>query len=196
MLLEEFSRLGLMGWPLVLCSVLAAMVVFERTVYLLRFRWMKDRHFNALASILKAHEDCSKALRDEAASMMLERLKGRALSGVRFLRILATLSPLLGLLGTILGIVAAFKVIAAQTGPVSPNMIADGLWEAMLTTGFGLMIALPCLFLAYLFQNLAERQLIQFAHDLNHLSLEIEVSKERQERAVSASPADNRGVAA
>jgi biopolymer transport protein ExbB len=84
---------------------------------------------------------------------------------------------MLGLLGTILGIIVAFKVIAAHTGPVSPNMIADGLWEAMLTTAAGLFIALPCLLVAHIFRSLGEKQLGDFCLRLNKLSMSFEMEK-------------------
>ncbi len=196
MLLETFEKLGIMGWPLVICSVLAAMVMLERLVFILRFRLTKKRQLASLTGVLNDYRDCSKTLRDEAVGVALEQLKLKALSGIRFLRILSTLSPLLGLLGTIFGIVAAFKVIAAQTGPVSPNLIADGLWEAMLTTGFGLMIALPCLFTAYFFQMMAEKQLVLFAHLLNQESVKMEAEKERAIKRIAGTDRKVRGHAA
>ncbi|WP_169545355.1 MotA/TolQ/ExbB proton channel family protein [Sneathiella aquimaris] len=177
--LDGFEKLGPMGIPLVLCSVLAAMVVLERLVYSLKFGRQKKKVLSRLNKLLSDHADCSKPLRDEIVSDALEKLRVQSQSGIRFLRIIATLSPLIGLLGTILGIVTAFKVIASQTGPVSPNLIADGLWEAMLTTGFGLFIALPSIFLAYLFQYFSEQRLAALASALNAASLEQEVMKER-----------------
>jgi biopolymer transport protein ExbB len=76
-----------------------------------------------------------------------------------------------------LGIISAFKTIATQTSPISPNMIAGGLWEAMLTTAAGLMIALPCLVLAHLFRHFSEKQLGDFCLRLNKLSIAMEMKK-------------------
>ncbi|MCG8491559.1 MAG: MotA/TolQ/ExbB proton channel family protein [Sneathiellales bacterium] len=185
MLLEDFHKLGPMGWPLVLCSILAMMVCLERLIFVLRLRLTLGRHLQALTKIAKDYSLNSKALRDEAITLGLETLKAKAMSGIRFLRLIATLSPLIGLLGTIFGIVTAFQIIAAQTGPVSPNLIADGLWAALLTTAFGLLIALPTLFAAYIFQHLSDRFLGQLVNSLNALSLEME--KENEARLASSS---------
>lgn len=180
MLLEDFHKLGPMGWPLVLCSVLAITVCLERLIFVLRLRLTLTQHLDALTNIAREYALNSKALRDEAITLGLEKLKSRAMSGIKFLRLIATLSPLIGLLGTIFGIVTAFQIIAAQTGPVSPNLIADGLWAALLTTAFGLLIALPTLFAAYVFQHLSDRLLGRLVQSLNALSLQMERENEEQ----------------
>ena len=53
-------------------------------------------------------------------------------------------------------------------------MIADGLWSAMLTTAYGLSIALPCLFAAFIYARIAEKRLERFQSRLNAQSLKIE----------------------
>ena len=82
--------------------------------------------------------------RREAAE--LERFTG-ALGSI------ATVSPLLGLLGTITGMIKTFQRVnetVAQTGDVSPGALASGIWEALVTTAAGLAVAIPA-FLAYRF---------------------------------------------
>ena len=75
-------------------------------------------------------------------NVMLSELQKPYYSGIQELRIIGAISPVLGLLGTIFGIISAFQIISLQAGPISPSMIAQGLWEAMLTTAAGLCIAL------------------------------------------------------
>ena len=81
---------------------------------------------------------------------------------------------MLGLLGTVLGMIEAFQDISQQTGAVLPSMIADGLWSAMLTTAYGLSIALPCLFAEFIYVRLAERRLANCQNHLNTQSLKLE----------------------
>ena len=70
------------------------------------------------------------------------------------LSILATIahiSPLLGLLGTVIGMIKAFHKIQELTmagSPVDPGQLAEGIWEALITTAFGLLVAIPT-FVAY-----------------------------------------------
>ena len=68
-----------------------------------------------------------------------------------YLSDIAVIAPLLGLLGTVTGMVAAFQVIQSKSSsvaPVNPGDLAGGIWEALLTTVFGLCVAIPT-FVAY-----------------------------------------------
>lgn len=58
---------------------------------------------------------------------------------------LANISPLLGLLGTVVGMIKAFIVVEQMGGRVNAAVLAGGIWEAMLTTAFGLVVAIPLL---------------------------------------------------
>ncbi len=168
---EGFLRLGMMGWPLAACSVLALALCLERSVFFLASRRRNKVDLERLCTQLYTYKAQPKPLRDEALNVLMLQLQGSYLSALKSLRTIGAISPMIGLLGTILGIIAAFKVIALHPGPVSPNMIADGLGEAMFTTAAGLMIALPSLLMAHLFQSLAERQLAAMSLHLNKRSL-------------------------
>jgi biopolymer transport protein ExbB len=63
------------------------------------------------------------------------------------------LSPLLGLLGTVLGMIAAFMQVQQAGGKVDPSLLAGGIWEAMLTTAMGLMVAIPTRAALYYFEG-------------------------------------------
>lgn len=172
-----FSQLGLMAWPLAVCSVVALAIGLERLVFTLKAAVKSKSSYGRLADYLRLNRNQPKAVRDELLGIMLNELHRPYYSGIKMLRMIGMISPILGLLGTILGIITAFKVIAVQTGPVSPSLIADGLWEAMLTTAVGLLIALPALVMAHFFSSFSERQLGRFCLDLNRLSLSYEMEK-------------------
>ena len=76
---------------------------------------------------------------------------------LRGLATVAALAPLLGLLGTVIGMIRAFMVIEGQGANVSPALLAGGIWEALLTTAAGLTVAIPCLMFHNLFQGRIER---------------------------------------
>ena len=69
-------------------------------------------------------------------------------SSMYFLKLCAAIGPLLGLLGTVLGMVDVFSNLSAQTMP-DPSMLAGGIWEALLTTVMGLTLAIPALIVHY-----------------------------------------------
>ena len=72
---------------------------------------------------------------------------------MKTLEVIANISPLMGLLGTVIGMVQAFNKVAEYSGQVDPSVLAGGIWEALLTTAFGLAIAIPALTAHHLFVN-------------------------------------------
>lgn len=84
--------------------------------------------------------------------------------GFRTLSFLGNTAPLLGLLGTIIGMIKAFMVIEQAGGQVDAQALAGGIWEAMLTTGVGLAVAIPVLLLLHLLESTADRR----AHSMRH----------------------------
>lgn len=75
---------------------------------------------------------------------------------------IATIAPLLGLLGTVLGMIKAFNVIAFQTGGVKPMLLAGGVAQAMITTAGGIVVALP----AVIFYSYFRRKVQQIADNV------------------------------
>lgn len=75
---------------------------------------------------------------------------GNLWQGISYLSDIATIAPLIGLLGTVLGMIQAFNVIAFQTAVVKPILLAGGVSKAMITTAAGLIVAIPTmLFYSY-----------------------------------------------
>ncbi len=86
-------------------------------------------------------------------SAQIRRLEG----GLRVLEIIGNLSPLLGLLGTVMGMIAAFAALEAAGAKIQPGLLAGGIWEALLTTAFGLTVAIPALAGFYILDGQVER---------------------------------------
>ena len=75
---------------------------------------------------------------------------GRLWQNLSYLGDMAVIAPMIGLLGTVLGMIQAFNFVAFQTGVVKPVLLAQGLAKAMITTAFGLIIGIPVMaFYAY-----------------------------------------------
>lgn len=79
----------------------------------------------------------------EEAGRIGQRLLSEAGSGLRALELIATIAPLLGLLGTVLGMIAAFQALQAAGTGADPSALAGGIWEALLTTAAGMGVAIP-----------------------------------------------------
>lgn len=76
--------------------------------------------------------------------------------GLRGLSGIAQVAPLLGLLGTVLGMIDAFQTIATVQSAVNPAMLAGGIWVALLTTAFGLIVAVPTMSAYYYFEGIID----------------------------------------
>ena len=96
-------------------------------------------------------------LSEEDAQAEIRRVGSRELreleSGLRGLGAIGQLSPLLGLLGTVLGMISAFQGLEQSKMQVNPAILAGGIWEALLTTAFGLAIAIPVMAAFYYFEG-------------------------------------------
>ncbi|MEM7196599.1 MAG: MotA/TolQ/ExbB proton channel family protein [Pseudomonadota bacterium] len=79
-------------------------------------------------------------------------------SHIRTLEIIGTLSPLLGLLGTVLGMIQAFQQLQISGKQVDPAVLSGGIWQALLTTALGLMVAIPVVAASTWLERKIERQ--------------------------------------
>ncbi|MYD94682.1 MAG: MotA/TolQ/ExbB proton channel family protein, partial [Chloroflexi bacterium] len=75
---------------------------------------------------------------------------------IRSLEVVANLSPLIGLLGTVIGMIKAFGRLEEAGARVDPSQLAGGIWEALLTTAFGLIVAIPALGAVHYFERKIE----------------------------------------
>ena len=103
-------------------------------------------------SLLYSYQQKQKDIRSEIASLWLLQQKKKLSSGLRLLNLIVLVAPLLGLLGTVLGLINSFAGISQQTGPVEVSVLADGLGMAMNTTAVGLFIAIPALVILHLYR--------------------------------------------
>lgn len=71
------------------------------------------------------------------------RALDEARTGLRALELISTLAPLLGLLGTVVGMIDAFQALQAEGAQADPATLAGGIWQALLTTAAGMAVAIP-----------------------------------------------------
>jgi len=162
---------GPVMWILLGYSVIAVGIVIERLLHLsLLPKATRDiANLNspdgkrispeaAIASGVK--QAASEGVRDlvSVASRIGSEHLNRMESGLRTLAWLGNTAPLLGLFGTITGMIKAFQVIELAGGKVDAQMLAAGIWEAMITTGAGLAVAIPILFLLHFLEGVVDRR--------------------------------------
>jgi len=95
-------------------------------------------------------------VREEAARVAAKQLADLR-SYFRPLEVIGTLAPLLGLLGTVMGMIEAFRELEAAGSQVNPAILSGGIWEALLTTAVGLIVAIPAVAALNWLERMVER---------------------------------------
>ena len=173
---EWFFRGGIAMWPLLVCSIAGVAIIMERTWELRRSRIISPALAEAiekrpatpeqtetvrvlsesdstvlgrLVQAVFAHAALPKTENVEAMQALARQIVGRMERGLTTLSLIAELGPLLGLLGTVIGMVQLFEDVAKK-GLCEPTMISRGIYEALTATMTGLGIAIPAL-IAYMY---------------------------------------------
>ena len=129
----------------------------------------------SMRSVLEAKSNVE-LIREEVERRAMNQLS-QFRSFLRPLEIIATLSPLLGLLGTVLGMITAFQQMEGAGSQVDPSVLSGGIWQALLTTAVGLAVAIPVVTL----QSWLERKVERIAHNMNDAVTQVFTSKEAKE---------------
>ena len=164
---------GWMMWPLALISIMATAIVVERLLLFSTCRFPargfttlledavqcdveplleavgKVHMLHRFAGLLTAEGPGREAALRIEGDAVVKRLEAR----LPMLSILAKLAPLMGLLGTVLGMISTFSEIADAQAGINMNQLAGGIWQALITTAAGLFIAIPALFFLHHFQT-------------------------------------------
>jgi biopolymer transport protein ExbB len=109
-------------------------------------------------------------VREESQRVAAEVLEAQ-FRYLRILEVIATLSPLLGLLGTVLGMIEAFQAMENAGRQVDPAVLSGGIWQALLTTAAGLAVAIPVAAVLSLFEGSIHRQRHQMEDALTRIIL-------------------------
>lgn len=132
------------------------------------------RSRNPTAQVLAcAIENKTRNLPEAVIREELLRLGGDLLESLRAyfrpLEVIASLAPLLGLFGTVLGMIEAFQDLQQAGAQVDPGILAGGIWEALLTTAVGLAVAMPVIAVL----NWFERSVDRLAHDMDSIVTQV-----------------------
>lgn len=188
-LIALFNLGGPFMWPLLAFSVATVALVIERVAYLfwhnmnvtrLKLRTItlirenkideaqaelaaeprKNTSATILHAVVRNVQGGEARMEKAAEAEAMERIR-RCENGFNYLTALASLSPLTGFLGTVSGMIGAFRSIA-EADEVNAQLVANGIYEALITTVFGLSIAIVAL-IAY---NLLSQRVETFAADI------------------------------
>src|SRR6202453_4523651 len=177
---------GALMWPIMLCSVVAAAITLERLWTLQDRRVLPPDLMQKVWKLVETHQINDKVIlalehnsplgrllaaglqnRHRPREILMERLEDTGRHVVyeleRYLNTLGTIagvSPLLGLLGTVTGIIRAFNAIEAG-GMGDPRVLSGGIAEALVATAAGLCVAIPSLFAYRYLRGRVERIVVE-----------------------------------
>ena len=184
---ELFLKGGFLMWPIFLCSVMTVCIALERFYVLHRARPRTPNLFARVKNLVKEDkiEEALKLCESspdpvahilaiglhirqrslEEKERMLSRTGSRLIRGLekhlRGLAIIGNTAPLLGLLGTVTGMIKAFIKIQEAGGQADTALLAGGIWEALLTTAAGLSVAIIALVIYHYFEGRVDSLAVQ-----------------------------------
>ena len=194
-MIDYIQKGGLLMWPILACSIIAIAVFAERLFYFHRASIHVGEFLQGLSNLLRRrnfaealHESAGTpgpvarvihaaiirhdAPRSELREIVREAGQLEVPKLERFLGVLATLAfltPLLGLLGTVSGMIDAFATITAHGGYATVTELSNGVYKSLLTTAAGLVVATPT-FVAY---NYLSSRVNRMMHDMERAGIEV-----------------------
>ena len=208
-LFELFLKGGVVMWFILAASLLGTYIIIQKLItlsrakvdgskFVLQIRSVMSKgdiaaalslcseSASPLSNILRSglmkmkltHEEVKDAV-DNAARTEVYKLE----RGLGLLASIAGIAPLLGFLGTVTGMIGAFRVIEINEGVVNPQLLAGGIWEALLTTAFGLFVGIPAYFLYNYLVNRVSRFVFETEVSCNDF---LDAALEQQRKALAA----------
>ncbi|MDC7227929.1 MAG: MotA/TolQ/ExbB proton channel family protein [Spirochaetales bacterium] len=175
-MIELFLKGGPLMWPLLVISIVSLAVIIEREVYFIRNRvsdaaLLRIKQQVQIGEYLKAEAETASSSRtimkflfeifknadktpdiaEKEISLAGDKLLFSASRYIHIQELIGSISPMIGLSGTVLGLVQAFREIGINTAmQIDASLLADGIWVAMITTVAGLFTAIPALIFAHI----------------------------------------------
>src|SRR6056297_3818680 len=186
---------GPMAIPLIICSIFSVAVIIEKAVFFIRrkdnslrllkrielkvenddiigalneLKGEKGPNAKLLATALSHYQEDPDRIREVLQAVGEDEIK-KMERHLPVLDVVAMISPLLGLLGTVLGIISSFNILGTAAGAANPAQISSGIAAALISTALGLIIAIPTAIFYSYFAHKVERK----AHQMNLSMVEI-----------------------
>ena len=173
-----FDAGGPLMYPLLVCSILTLAYTLERSFHFFRAGLSPDAPkkihelieqneyssamelaecspgpvSSVLAAGLKNAGKTKEFIEEEVVLEGAKEIK-RLNTHLHLIELISRIAPLIGLLGTVLGLVNAFQQVAQSNSAVDPSTLAGGIWEALITTAAGLTVAIPSMIIHHMLEK-------------------------------------------
>jgi biopolymer transport protein ExbB len=202
-MLELFEKGGVIMYPILVSSIVALAVIVERIIVLARTKIPTEEEVRAICREARdgRREDVEKLIvagptpihrvigaiwrtegdehaREKSAGIAGDHVLRELNKRLQWLAILGSLVPLMGLLGTVLGMIRVFTRVALAGDVSDISLLAGGIWEALLTTAAGMSVAIPILLVYYWLSGKVDRVAFEMAHHGEEFIAAMRVRKE------------------
>ena len=178
-MLDIIKKGGIVGYLIILLSIIALGLIIDYTITIRKTKILPPKDIDAIKELIKngniseienydtetasfltkisvaglresklGYASMVKAMEDAA-----EALTSRIARKIEHLNVIGNISPMMGLLGTVIGMLRCFNEIAHVAGAIEPKQLAGGIFEALVTTCMGLIVAIPSLYGYAVFRN-------------------------------------------
>ena len=170
---------GFLMYPLLLCSVISIALILEKSILIMKLR-IKNSLYSEILILAEKRDfrklnelsaENSSRYNPPAMRFISDIIDGiikssdeyRMLIGtvvikyserIHYLDLIARISPMIGLTGTVIGLAKTFQAVSSAGVTADPVILAGGIWEAMITTITGLLVAIPALAASHILKNL------------------------------------------
>ncbi|MBW1894704.1 MAG: MotA/TolQ/ExbB proton channel family protein [Deltaproteobacteria bacterium] len=178
-LLDLIKKGGIVGYLIILLSVISLGLIIDYSITIRKSKILPSRDITALQALIKNRnlKEVDKLDKDTASFLskvtiaglreshlgyqsMIKAMEdaGEALASgiarkIEHLNVIGNISPMMGLLGTVIGMLRCFNEISHAAGAIEPKQLAGGIFEALITTCMGLIVAIPSLYSYAIFRN-------------------------------------------
>lgn len=190
---------GLISWILAVLYFFVMTLTLERIIFFLgtscNFSYIDGfiKKTNYIHDLLLLQENSYllKHQKSQSVSILLHYINNRTLAGKAFnesierkafglifnmekriwlISQIGHIAPLLGLLGTVVGLIESFKIMASMGASADVASFASGIWVAMITTALGLIVAIPSFFIFRIFEKVVEKRSVQMSYIVSVLN--------------------------
>lgn len=181
-----YEKGGFIMFPLAFCSIILILVAFERLWFFRSHRSNSDTYLKAMRFAKAGDMDQAKLilynskgaiesvfhvilsnlnhtrhdLEHIASNKGIQELQ-KFYKNLHIIELIGRIAPMLGLAGTVVGMVSAFQAMATATGAINPALLANGIWESLLTTVVGLFIGIPALVIYHFFEKALHQKTLE-----------------------------------
>lgn len=181
-LLSLIHKGGIVGYLIILLSIVSVGLIIDYTFTIRKSKMIPSKDIKKLKALINERnlEGLAKFEKSRASFLSkvvvaglreshmgyhamiksmedaLDALSGNIARRTEHLNVIGNITPMLGLLGTVIGMLRCFNEISHVSGAIDPKQLAGGIFEALVTTCMGLMVAIPSLYCYAIFKNRVE----------------------------------------